>query len=144
MTTSEQIYQAAARYLGVAEVPGPKSNKLIQGWIRQAADWLDTDDSQTPWCGCFRGHLGIETATGTPREHFRARSWLNWGRELPLDRPELWHRGDTVVLSRTGGAHVALLDRVDCSRVFLLGGNQGDRVCIAPFPRSSIIGVRAA
>lgn len=144
MSISEQLYQAAKRYLGTEEVPGPKSNKLISGWIREAADWLDLDDSATPWCGCFRGHLGIETASGTPAAHYRAKSWLNWGREVALERPDLWHRGDTVVLSRTGGAHVALLDRVDGNYVWLLGGNQGDKVCIARFPRASIMGVRAA
>ncbi|WP_009962996.1 TIGR02594 family protein [Verrucomicrobium spinosum] len=136
---SQQIYDLALRYLGVAETPGQQSNPLIAEMFKTAPSWLDQDDSKTAWCGIFRGYLGLWCGTGVPKEHYRARKWLEWGQEVKLKDAK---RGDTVVTSRDGGHHVALFDRLEGGRVYLLGGNQGNRVSIAPFPPSVIQGVR--
>ncbi len=140
MNKSLEIYNVAAKYLGTKELPGRATNQKIKAWIKLAADWLDQDDSSTPWCGCFRGGIGIETATGVPKDHFRARSWLSWGSAVPTVRDAI--KGDTVVLVRTGGFHVALFDRAVPGGVYLLGGNQGDSVSIAKFPLAQIEGIR--
>lgn len=139
MPPSALLYQAALKHLGVREVPGPKSHKLIQGWIKQAATWLDGDDSKTAWCGCFRGSLGLETSTGVPRAHFRALNWLAWGRPVKLEDAI---QGDTVIVKRPGGAHVALLHSVSGRTLHLLGGNQGDAVTIAPYRTADLLGIR--
>jgi len=146
MTANQRIYAAALKYKGVCEVPGPKSNKLIQGWIKEAATWLDDDDSKTPWCGCFRGDIGFETGTGVPAAHYRARNWLQWGIEINVKKPELWQQGDTLIMERSGGAHVTLLDSLTSGKVFAncLGGNQSDKVCIAAYGINRIIGIRRA
>lgn len=147
MTSSERIYQAALKYLGVAEKPGSGNNPLVEQWIKEAATWLlddVNDDSTVAWCGCFRGHLGIETMTGTPPAHYRALSWSLWGVAVPVGTPKAWRRGDTLVMPRTGGNHVTLFDRIEGSTVYALGGNQSDRVCIAAFPLSRIKYVRRA
>lgn len=137
---NQKIYDEAKKYIGAAEIPGRKSNPLITGWIRMAAPWLDQDDSSTPWCGCFRGAVGFATATGVPAEHFRAKNWLLWGSAVHTIREAI--RGDTVILVRKGGFHVALLDHVAGESVYLLGGNQGDSVSIARFSSSLIEGIR--
>jgi uncharacterized protein (TIGR02594 family) len=142
MSNSETIYRAMAKWLGTRETPGKASTKAIQGWIKQAAEWLDGDDSATAWCGCFRGSIGLETGTGVPKAHYRAASWAKWGTAVPLTRPSMWQRGDTIVMSRPGGNHVCVLDRVDGSRVWCLGGNQSDAVTVAPFPIDRISHVR--
>ncbi len=142
MTTSARIFAAAFKHIGTREVPGAKSNPQISAWIREAADWLNSDDSQTAWCGCFRGHVGHETATGVPPNHFRAASWAFWGMPVNLKRPHDWQPGDTIVMSRTGGNHVTLFHHYDGNVVWCLGGNQGDAVSIAPFALSRITAVR--
>lgn len=142
MSNSAQIYAAAAKYLGIRETPGSGTNANIASWIKMAAAWLDRDDSKTAWCGCFRGHIGIETATGCPPEHYRAISWATWGRPVDLTKPLLWQRGDTIIMTRPGGNHVCLLDRVDGRTAYCLGGNQRDAVTIAPFPLVRIKHVR--
>lgn len=149
MTANQRLYAAALAHLGVCEVPGPKSNKLIQGWIKQAASWLGddvgNDDSRVAWCGCFRGSIGLETGTGVPAAHYRAKSWLAWGKVIDHTRPELWLQGDTIIMQRPGGEHVTLFsDLANKAFVNCLGGNQSDKVCIAPMKRSLIIGVRRA
>lgn len=141
MTKSQIIYEEALRYLGTKEVPGPASNPLIKSWIKAAADWLDGDDSKTAWCGCFRGAVGLNTGTGVPAEHFRASAWKTWG--SPVKSTEAVP-GDTAILSRRGGKHVALIHKFSPDRrfVYLLGGNQSDSVSIARFDAALIESIR--
>lgn len=142
LTTSRRIYLAALEHVGTSEVPGSKSNPKIQQWIKDAATWLDGDDSKTAWCGCFRGHLGVITGTGVPPEHYRAASWATWGTAVPLD-PKQWQPGDTIVMRRPGGNHVCLFAAVaKDGRIECLGGNQADSVNITTFPLSRITHVR--
>lgn len=138
---SKRIYAEAMRFLGTEEVPGEASNPLISHWIKSAARWLDRDDSKTAWCGCFRGAVGVNSGTGVPKDHFRAASWKSWGEAVPTADAAV---GDTVVLSRKGGKHVALFHKwsADRKRVFLLGGNQSNKVSIASFDASLIEAVR--
>lgn len=142
---NEAILRLAWKYLDVCEVPGPKSNKLIQGWIKQAADWLDGDDSKTAWCGCFRGALGHETATGCPAAFYRAANWQNWGVPVDVKNASTWLPGDTIIMKRPGGFHVTLFVALKGKAgVQCLGGNQGDKVCVATYKLSDIIAVRRA
>lgn len=133
-------YAVALKYLGVAEIPGHASNPVITHWINQAATWLDHDDSSTPWCGCFRGAVGLEAGTGVVLEHFRAKNWLHYG--VPVDTLAEAKKGDTIVFCRKGGFHVALFDHLVNGKLFCLGGNQSDKVSIAPQNISSIEGIR--
>jgi uncharacterized protein (TIGR02594 family) len=147
MTNSQRIYDAALKYVGTAEKPGKGSNPLVAQWIKEAASWLldgGADDSSVAWCGCFRGHIGMETMTGTPPAHYRALNWSLWGVAVPVSKPQTWVRGDTLIMPRTGGNHVALFSHMEGSSVFCLGGNQSDKVCIAPFPLARIKFVRRA
>ncbi len=146
MTNNQRIYKAAYLYLSVSEIAGPKSNPLITGWIKQSAQWLDGDDSKTAWCGCFRGALGLETGTGVPVAHYRARNWLAWGVPVDHKKPELWQPGDTIIMSRSGGHHVCLFDSRGStpSLAHFLGGNQANKVGINAYALDRVIGVRRA
>lgn len=138
---SQRIYDHAKKDLGLKETPGSKSTPRIKQAIKQAASWLDDDDSKTPWCGCLRGLWGLETGTGVPKEHYRAKAWLEWGKSVL--RPSA-KRGDTVIFNRAGGGHVALLDRFNGDFVFVLGGNQSNACNISRYKVADIIGIRRA
>jgi uncharacterized protein (TIGR02594 family) len=141
LNKSARIYQEAKKYLGVHEVDGPGSNPLIRGWILQAADWLDQDDSKTPWCGCFRGAIGLATATGVPENHFRAASWKAWG--LPVGSLATAQKGDTLIFQRPGGFHVGLFAGLQGNgNPLVLGGNQGDAVTILEHHKESLLSIR--
>jgi uncharacterized protein (TIGR02594 family) len=144
VSRSARIYEHARKDLGLREIPGDKSDTRIQHAIRTAATWLDRDDSKTAWCGCIRGLWGLETGTGVPKEHFRAAEWLKWGEPVRLNDPYSWRQGDTAILRRTGGSHVAIVDHVDIptGRVYLLGGNQSNACNVSPFAIKDVIGVR--
>lgn len=139
--TSATIYGHAIKDLGLKETPGRKSTPRIALAIDLAAKWLDHDDSQTAWCGCLRGLWGLETGTGVPSDHYRAKSWLAWGQPVKLSEAR---QGDTVVLKRPGGYHVGLLAETYAGAgvVRVLAGNQGNQCSIASFATSDLIGVR--
>jgi uncharacterized protein (TIGR02594 family) len=139
MSNSKLIYEHARKDAGLKELPGPKSAPRIKRAIQLAADWLEEDDSVTAWCGCIRGLWGFETSTGVPSAHYRARNWLEWGVAVPLGAAVA---GDTVVLKRAGGFHVALFDRLAGDFVWLFGGNQSDAVNVSRYRRGDVVGVR--
>lgn len=67
-----------------------------------------------------------------------ARSWLNWG--IATDDPI---PGTIVVFSRGKNAgHVGFYLDEDDDRVQVLGGNQGNAVTIAWFPKANLLGYR--
>ena len=138
---SQTIFDHALKDLGLKETPGKRSTPRIAYAIKSAAQWLDSDDSATPWCGCIRGLWGLETGTGVPAAHYRAASWAKWGKAVALD-PTQWRKGDTIVMGRAGGNHVALFSHIKGERAYCLGGNQSDSVSIASFSISGIWAVR--
>lgn len=150
-TANQRIYEAALAYRGICEVPGKQSNKTIAAWIKEAASWLGddvgNDDSQVAWCGCFRGHIGNKTMTGTPAAYYRAVNWLKWGKAVGQTNTKDWKQGDTLIFKRSGGYHVTLFSDFNgcgAGRVNCLGGNQSDKVCIAALDLKNLIGVRRA
>ena len=140
MTKSELIFSEAKKYLGVKEINGPKSNPIITGWIKSAARWLNGDDSQTAWCGCFRGAIGLATGTGVPSSHYRAANWLSWGDKVKTIRDAII--GDTLVFKRPGGYHVGLFAGMDGQNILVLGGNQSNEVNISKHSTTILEGIR--
>lgn len=136
---SAHLYAHALKDDGLRETPGVGSTPRIREAILGAASWLNPDDSATAWCGCIMGLWVKEVGLRPPTAYYRAASWLDAGAEVPLAsaRP-----GDIVVISRTGGNHVALYVAHDAGTITLYGGNQSNAVNMAKFPRSSLRGVR--
>lgn len=133
------IYAHALKDLGLKETPGQASTPRIKLAIETSASWLNPDDSQTAWCGAIRGLWGLETGTGVPPEHYRAKSWLGWGEPIKLSEAM---QGDTIVFKRPGGYHVALFNGVGTGVVNVLGGNQSNAVNFSNYPTSNIVGIR--
>lgn len=138
----QRVYEVASEYLGLQEYPGARHNETI---IKMFADtgnsWVK--DDETPWCAAFVGSILAQCGLrGTGR--LNARSYLDWGVEVPLSEAE---KGDVVVLwrgSRNGAqGHVGFFSsEAPDGRIVLLGGNQGNKVSIAPFGRERVLGVR--
>ncbi|WP_322470304.1 TIGR02594 family protein [Hydrogenophaga sp. SNF1] len=126
----------ARRYLGVREIPGVNHHPLILA-MWKAIKRGGIRDDETPWCAAFVGFC-LENVGIVSSRFESARSYLEWGR--PLDKPV---PGCITVLGRTGGGHVAFGAGVDRhGDLLLLGGNQGNSVSIAAFPRSRVLGYR--
>lgn len=140
--------QVAQQFVGLKELPGPLSNPLVLGMLQMDNGWVQ--DDETSWCSAFASFI-CKCLPGCPRSKaLAARSWLLVGRRVALadalpgwDVCILW-RGKAPqpgpeVLAAPG--HVAFYVGQDATHVLLLGGNQGDAVSIARFPKEQVLGV---
>lgn len=133
------LVQLAQRFLGTAEIPGAKTNPLIEWWLSLCH--LPEEPDETPWCSAFLN--GLAWILAMPRSHSAAaRSWLAIGKEVPLK--DARSGNDIVVLKRGAPpkGHVGLYISQDLTHVKLLGGNQGDEVSYQDFPIVDILAVR--
>lgn len=131
----------AEDYLGLREIHGPHhAEEIVEWWQDVGAPWF-TDD-ETPWCGAFVGGVLHEAGFPVAEEAPRARAWLRYGQHV--HGPAV---GAIVVFWRghpeSANGHVGFVaGRDEAGRLMVLGGNQGDRVSIAPFTRSRVLGYR--
>lgn len=148
---STSAFEIAHRYVGVAEIAGEMDNPLVLAMLRLDASWPQADE--VPWCSAFVNwiawHLHLPRS-----KSLRARSWLEVG--LPVSAEEAEPGGDVVVLQRGGGdqpgpevleapGHVGFFagfSEDGASWVHVLGGNQGDRVSVSPYPAGRVLAYR--
>jgi len=119
--------------LGEAEVPGHQHN----AWILRchALTSLGADDDETAWCSAS-ACWAMESSGIRSTRSAAAASWRTWG--VKLDRPR---RGCIVVIPRRdarnpNAAHVAFYAGDAPGKILLLGGNQANRLSIAPYPNT--------
>lgn len=141
------LYEFAQRFVGLAEIAGPRNNGFIV-WAHSLCG-LDAAD-EVPWCSAFVNALAWMLRLPRSKSS-AARSWLNVG--TPVEINDARAGFDVVILKRGAGpqpgpeiinavGHVGLFAGVDQAFVLVLGGNQGDAVSIARFPIASVLGVR--
>lgn len=124
------------RYLGLKEIPGSATNSVIARWLVELSAWWR--DDETPWCGTFVAHCIWHAGYAVPKYWMRAREWAGWGREL-----EIPIVGCIVVFERQGGGHVGfVVGQDERGNLLVLGGNQGNKVSIAAFPRLRAVAYR--
>lgn len=121
---------------GVSEVPGPISNPRINIYLVGVGQ---EPNDEIPWCAAFVNHC-LESAGRRGTTKPNARSYLQWG------APTGPKTGAIAILwrgQRDGWqGHVAFyLDQSD-THLYLLGGNQRDRVSVAIYPRERLLGLR--
>ena len=143
-------YQIAERFIGLEEVPGREDNPAILAMLKLDANWPEGDE--VPWCSAFVNYVAF--LLRLPRsKSLRARSWLRVG--IPIGMAECRPDSDVVILSRGGGeqpgpevinapGHVGFYSSYDpeTSRVYLLGGNQGDEVSVGRYDAQRVLGIR--
>lgn len=126
--------------VGVKERAGNADHPRIIEYLRTVIRDGDLHD-EIPWCSAYVNwcmvQAGIE-GTGLAN----ARSWLRWGVALHTPRP-----GCVVVLRRglpndRVHGHVGFFVRRAGNQLWLLGGNQGNEVCVAPRQAGHLLGLR--
>ena len=135
---NEILVEMLSNY-GLSEVDGPLSNPEIMEFFREIGfDWVK--DDSTAWCSAalnyFAKKHGYERSGALD-----ARSWLKVGEKVL--EPQL---GDVVVFWRESYAswkgHVAIYINSNEKHIFCLGGNQGNSISIAAYPRDRLLGYR--
>ncbi len=126
----------ARRYLGVKEIPGPKSNPIILGFAKKLGGWISSwyTNDDTPWCGLF---VANNIATTLPEEPMPANplaalNWKKFGKEI---EPRV---GAILVFGRKGGGHVGYYLGEDTTDFHVLGANQDNAVSIKRIPKDRL------
>jgi len=135
------ILEVATAEIGVKEVPGSKANPQILKYAKEAG-FKNYKSDETAWCSLFTNWVAHKS--GLERTNsLVARSWLNTG--IPIAQPE---PGDVVVFWRVSRdswqGHVGFFlgFSANGSRVYCLGGNQGNQVSITAKPVDRVLGYR--
>jgi len=139
----------AKEYIGLREFPGKQHNPFIlRMWSLIKAPFKD---DETPWCAGFVGGVLEEVdLPDLPKVTFgimstrsaMARSYVKYGKALSKPYP-----GCIVVFwrgSKSGSqGHVGFFDGYDQhGNLWIVGGNQGDRVSRAIFGRDRVLAYR--
>lgn len=125
--------------IGTREIKGSKHNpKILQWWTAIRAPF--TDD-ETPWCAGFVGGI-FESCNIRSTRKANARSYNNWG--MGLDKPAY---GCVVTFWRGKkngwSGHVGFVVGQDIKgNLWVLGGNQNDRVKISRYSREKVLEYR--
>jgi uncharacterized protein (TIGR02594 family) len=96
-------------------------------------------DDETAWCGGFVAACLVEAGLTPVKLAVRAKSWAEYGSNLRLTHLA---PGAILVFGREGGGHVGFYVGEDDTRYYVLGGNQGNRVCVTPILKSRLIAAR--
>lgn len=127
----------AETYVGLKEVPGPRHNTTILGWLARLKAWWR--DDETPWCGVFVAHCVRSAGLPLPKYWMRAKAWADWGSALPFSRAV---PGAVLVFAREGGGHVGFYVGEDANFFYVLGGNQSNAVNVMKLAKGRCIAVR--
>jgi uncharacterized protein (TIGR02594 family) len=131
----------AQRCIGITETQGPASNPLIIGWGHRLR--ISYANDEIPWCGLFVAHcVGAQLpAEPLPINPLGARNWARLGVPCAVPQP-----GAILVFWRkslaSGLGHVGFYIGEDASSFHVLGGNQGDKVCVTRMPRDRFLTAR--
>lgn len=129
---------AAWAELGQREISGAADNARIRDFFSDVGQAASLHD-EVAWCAAFVGAC-LERSGRASTRSLMARSYLRWGEKVDEAR-----FGAIAVLSRgadPAAGHVGFLIGETQSHVVLLGGNQGDAVAVAAYPKTRLIGVR--
>lgn len=115
----------AVELYGVTETVGNVNNPVIMGWAKELGlQNIYTADS-IPWCGLFTAIIIQRAQRPVVSEPLRALSWNRFGVQV-VDAM----LGDILTFTRDGGGHVGIYVGEDNTAYHVLGGNQGDKVCV--------------
>lgn len=139
MTEPAWLVRARAE-LGVRETPGPKSTARILQYRDMAGVKLGGEDGATPWCAIFANAM-LEASGIHGTRSGMGRSFMHWG--VGVAEP---FAGAVCAFSSdrgpTSGHATFATGRYTSTHIEVLGGNQGDAVSIALWPRSKLLGYR--
>ncbi|WCT75049.1 TIGR02594 family protein [Sphingomonas naphthae] len=152
-----KIVTAALEQLGTVEVPGKANSSVIMGWADEvgvgAIGYRYTGDD-VPWCGLFMAAMAKRAGKPIPAGPLYALNWAQFGdmvasrASLDTAKPlrafngRVPSLGDVLVFRRPTGGHVGLYVGEDANAFHVLGGNQGDRVCILRIAKARCVAVR--
>lgn len=130
-------FKIALSQYDLQEWSGPSHNPEVMKFFE---DFPHVTTDETSWCSAFV-YWCIKEAGMVPKKSLVARDWLSWGEQV--FEPEI---GDLAIFYRgdPGGwqGHVAFYVKNDGTNVWVLGGNQSNRVSIEKYAGTKLLGYR--
>lgn len=138
-----KILLEAMKLYGTLEGPGGQDNPVILGWAKEIGGWIADfyKADEIPWCGLFVAVCAKRAGYEVKQNALGAINWLSWGEAVTQQRLDV-QLGDILIFRRTGGNHVGLYVGEDATHYHVLGGNQGNQVCIVRIERGRLLGAR--
>ncbi|MGW8135774.1 TIGR02594 family protein [Sphingomonas zeae] len=129
----------ALKIFGTQEKLGSGDNPVILEWAQEVGGNVAQSyrADSIPWCGLTMAVVARRAGKTPPVNPLWALNWRNFGQ--PSGQPDL---GDVIVFTRNGGGHVGLYIGEDATDYHVLGGNQGDRVCILAYSKERFLEAR--
>ncbi len=138
----DRLIKIAVKELGQKEVSGASHNDRILKYAQESGvQGISTDE--VPWCSTFVNWIAFKAGLKRTNKA-NARSWLGIGTNVD-QHPE---PGDVVIFWRESRqswkGHVGFFFGFsrDGSRIYCLGGNQGNQVSISAYPSNTVLGFR--
>lgn len=132
------VEKALTEY-GHAGIVGEKDNPEVVKYFTETG-YKFIDEDETPWCAAFLNWVLRKCNIKTPNK-LNARSFLDVGREVTS--PVL---GDIVILWRIAKdgpyGHCGLFINRIGNIIYILGGNQNNRVNIQGYSADQLLGYR--
>ncbi len=139
--TSEVLpawYAIAVKEIGVKEITGEKHNPRILEYHSTTSLKASTDEIS--WCAAFVNWC-LKKANVRGTNLANARSFLTWGKSVTEPK-----KGDICVFWRgrvdSWQGHVGFYAGETSTHILVLGGNQGNEVCIKKYPKSQLLEFR--
>lgn len=135
------LLEIAINEFGTKEIKGARHNDRIIKYAHESGlTWIN--DDETAWCSTFLNWVALKAGLSHSKSA-AARSWLGVGFEISSPEP-----GDIVVFwresihSHLGHVGIYMGFSIDKTRVYVLGGNQGDAVSISAYPAERVLSFR--
>lgn len=135
----KKIYAAASEELGVEELSGSQHNPRVLAYHAATNSGAKVDEEA--WCAAFVSFI-LEALKIKSTKSAWSLSYKTWGEKL--ERPVV---GCVVVFTRPEAGpnkgHVAFFVSEDADKVYVLGGNQSNKVSIAGYDKSRVLAYRS-
>lgn len=134
------IVQIALNEIGVAEIKGKVDNPRVVNYFDEIGFDGKALKDETAWCSAFANWVALKAGLDRSGK-LNARSWLTVG--TAVTTPEI---GDVVVLWRVAKndwrGHVGFFVRETKNWIYILGGNQGNKVSIQAYRKNRLLEYR--
>lgn len=136
-----KLLNIALKQYGVTEIAGKQHNPTILVYSDEIGYGGIISD-ETAWCSIFMNWCAMKAGLQRSKK-LNARSWLKVGQAV--EHPQV---GDVVIFWRESEqswkGHVAIYigHSEDRTKIYCLGGNQKNSVCILPYRANQVLGFR--
>jgi len=133
----EDHMKLALSQFGIKEIVGAEHNPEVLKYFQDLGFDASSLTDETAWCSAFANWVARRSGLEYSKK-LNARSWMDMGIEETT--PE---QGDIVVFWRVSKTswkgHVGFYVNETDTHINVLGGNQGNMVCIKPYPKSRLL-----